>query len=109
MMGDIHPFKDPYIKENIQDALYKYAKYINKSVYIHVAFSESIIAPELLDMMIDSKFEMISPFYKHTLVECLETQLNLFKRKNMFARYTDMQIEAAIVRYTQVIEKLRKG
>lgn len=105
MMDDPDPFSNPNIAQDLNDAMYKYAKYMNEVGYLGSRFSMGIVSQPILDMMVDAKFRI----YRETLEADLESQIELFKTGRRGDGFTKAQVDDAISRYTKAIEKLRKG
>jgi len=105
MMDDPNPFINPNIKQDLHDAMYKYAKYINEIGYLGARFSLGIVSQPILDMMVDANFRI----YRDSLQSDLESQIQLFKSGRRGDGFSKSQIDDAIIRYTKAIEKLRKG
>jgi len=105
MMDDPDPFSNPNIAQDIHDAMYKYAKYMNEVGYFGARFSMGIVSPPILDMMVDAKFRI----HYESLELDLESQIELFKTGRRGDGFTKAQVDDAIARYTKAIEKLRKG
>lgn len=104
MMDDPDPFSNPNIAQDLHDAMYKYAKYMNEIGYLGARFSLGIVSPPILDMMVEAKFRI----YRESLEADLESQIELFKTGRRGDGFSKTQIDDAIARYTKAIEKLRK-
>lgn len=105
MMDDPYPFSNPNIAEDIHDAMYKYAKYMNEVSYFGARFSMGIVSQPILEMMVDAKFRI----HRETLESDLEFQIELFNTGRRGGGFSKAAINDAIVRYTKAIEKLKKG
>lgn len=105
MMDDAEPFRDPNIAQDIHDAMYKYAKFMNEVLYFGSRFSMGIVSPPILDMMVDAKF----PIHRESLDLDLEFQIELFQEGRRGDGFSKAQVDDAIDRYTKAIAKIRKG
>lgn len=105
MMDDPDPFSNPNIAQDIHDAMYKYAKFMNEVSYFGARFSMGIVSQPILDMMVDSRFRI----HRETLESDLEFQIELFKTGRRGDGFSKAAVDDAIIRYTKAIEKLKKS